>query len=154
VRIDQRTLKEQGIDRKPQIHVGPAAMKAAANGRELESRDVVRGNGRTTFYTVFDQGTRLDYNTRIIERNEERARRAARSAESSLDTSAGREPLPAFAAPEPARAAAAELQAQAAEHAAGQQRDGAGMSNRGDLALVQMIGELSRQRERHHEQER
>ena len=71
VRIDRRTLKEQGIDRKPQIHVGPGGMKAAAKGRELKSRDIEKG-GRTKRYSSFDDGTRAEHNARIVAANAQR----------------------------------------------------------------------------------
>jgi hypothetical protein len=68
IRIDHRSLKEQGIDKEPQIHVGPASQKAASKGFPLDSRDQVCGD-RTIPYTLLDEGTRAEHNTRIIERN-------------------------------------------------------------------------------------
>jgi hypothetical protein len=70
-RIDHRTLKEQGIDRKPQIHLGPKAHAMAKKGLEVESRDFQRGN-QTIPYTLLDNGTRAEHNERIKEANKER----------------------------------------------------------------------------------
>ncbi|MEK7217041.1 MAG: MobA/MobL family protein, partial [Chloroflexota bacterium] len=34
-RVDRRSLEDQGIDREPQIHVGPAAERLRQRGVEL-----------------------------------------------------------------------------------------------------------------------
>ena len=68
VRIDHRSLEEQGIDRKAQIHVGPASQKAASKGFPLDSHDQVCGD-RAVAYTLLDEGTRAEHNARIVERN-------------------------------------------------------------------------------------
>ncbi len=67
-RIDHRTLKEQGIDRDPQIHVGPGSHNAAKKGHEFQSRDRLRGE-RTIPYTVIDEVTRAEHNRQIVEGN-------------------------------------------------------------------------------------
>ncbi len=79
-RIDHRTLKEQGIDRTPQIHIGPGSQNAARKGRELQSVDREISN-RAIPYSLLDSGTRAEHNARIIEANKERAGAAAESAE-------------------------------------------------------------------------
>ena len=68
VRIDHRSLKEQGIDREPQIHIGPASQNAAKKGHEFESQDRELA-GRTIPYSLLDQGSRAEHNTRIREQN-------------------------------------------------------------------------------------
>ena len=64
-RFDQRTLKAQGIDREPQIHVGPKAMSMADKDRSFESRDRQRG-GHANVYSLLDAGSRAEHNKRII----------------------------------------------------------------------------------------
>ena len=73
-RFDQRTLKAQGIDREPQIHVGPKAMSMAEKNRSFESRDRQRG-GHANVYSLLDAGSRAEHNARIIQDNRERAAR-------------------------------------------------------------------------------
>ena len=46
-RIDHRSLKEQGIDREPQIHIGPGSQNAAKKGHEFESQD--RADSRSSY---------------------------------------------------------------------------------------------------------
>ncbi|MBS0243448.1 MAG: MobA/MobL family protein [Proteobacteria bacterium] len=65
-RVDHRSLEEQGIDRVPQIHIGPGARKASEKGHVLESKDRFI-KGRPTPYSLIDRGTRLAYNERLIE---------------------------------------------------------------------------------------
>jgi hypothetical protein len=67
-RVDHRSLEEQGIDRAPQIHVGPASKKAAGKGHRFESRDGQVGE-RTVPYTILDDGTRAEHNDHIIDAN-------------------------------------------------------------------------------------
>jgi hypothetical protein len=71
-RIDHRSLKEQGIDRDPQIHVGPGSRSAAEKGFNFTSKDQELGQ-RTIPYTVLDRGTRADHNAAIKAGNAERA---------------------------------------------------------------------------------
>ncbi|HZV20547.1 MAG TPA: MobA/MobL family protein, partial [Hyphomicrobiales bacterium] len=67
-RIDHRSLKEQGIDRDPQIHIGPGSQNAAKKGHEFESRDRLRGE-RTIPYSILDHGSRAQHNERIMQGN-------------------------------------------------------------------------------------
>jgi len=69
VRVDHRTLEEQGIDRTPGIHVGPGGQHAADKGHAFESKDIDRGR-RTIAYTVLDEGTRADHAARIKAAND------------------------------------------------------------------------------------
>lgn len=72
-RIDRRTLKAQGIDRKPTIHEGVRARRARRRGRPLRSlgRQVrnaalARSHGRYVRYPDIDRGrTRADYNAAV-----------------------------------------------------------------------------------------
>lgn len=70
-RIDHRNLKEQGIDREPQIHVGPGSQNAAKKGRQFESRDREIGD-RVIAYSVLDQGSRAEHNAHIVDANKQR----------------------------------------------------------------------------------
>lgn len=74
VRFDHRSLKEQGIDREPEIHVGPKAHSMAKKDRDFFSQDRRRGN-HANVYTLLDAGSRADHNQRIVERNRERETR-------------------------------------------------------------------------------
>ena len=67
-RIDHRSLKEQGIDREPQIHVGPGSQNAAKKGHAFESQDRELA-GRAIPYSLLDQGSRAEHNRAIIEAN-------------------------------------------------------------------------------------
>jgi MobA/MobL family len=91
-RFDQRTLKAQGIDREPQIHVGPKAMSMAENDRSFESRDRNRG-GHFNVYSLLDAGSRAEYNSRIIQDNHERAARKANGHAPNLGCPPGPEGL-------------------------------------------------------------
>ena len=51
IRYDPRTLKEQGIDRDPEIHIGPKAQALDEKGYDFESQDHVRGE-RSIPYTL------------------------------------------------------------------------------------------------------
>ena len=55
-RIDRRTLKAQGIDRKPTIHEGPRAAKINDNVKRPESRERINGCGRVIDYPSIDHG--------------------------------------------------------------------------------------------------
>ena len=66
VQVDRRSLKEQGIDRKPQIHVGPKAKAMMDQGIKLQSKDQKDKRGREVRYTEIDEGlTRYEYNEKI-----------------------------------------------------------------------------------------
>ena len=71
-RFDHRRLKEQGIDREPQIHVGPKAMSMAEKSRNFDSQDRKRGD-HANVYSLLDAGSRAEHNNRIIEGNRQRA---------------------------------------------------------------------------------
>jgi hypothetical protein len=72
-RIDRRTLKAQGIDRRPTIHEGVRARRARRRGRPLYSRHrqvrnaaLARSPARTVDYPRLDRGqTRADYNAAL-----------------------------------------------------------------------------------------
>jgi hypothetical protein len=70
-RYDARTLKKQGIDRTPQIHVGPKAETLNQKGYRFESKDRLRGE-RAIIYSLFDQDSRARHNANIIEANRHR----------------------------------------------------------------------------------
>jgi hypothetical protein len=74
VRIDHRSLQAQGIDRDPQIHIGPASQNAARKGHQFESKDRQRGE-RTIPYTLLDRGSRGDRNAEIVDGNRDPANR-------------------------------------------------------------------------------
>lgn len=77
VRIDRRSLKDQDIDRNPQIHIGPNANEAAKRGAKLVSKTRINKNGRKIRYPEIDKGrTRRDFNEHIIDLNLERLRRS------------------------------------------------------------------------------
>lgn len=72
-RIDRRSLADQGIDREPQIHVGPAAQRLAERQHEFESaaRQVTRLiDGKPTEVTV--NYPAIDEGRTRHEENEER----------------------------------------------------------------------------------
>src|SRR5215472_4815328 len=73
-RVDHRSLKEQGIDREPQIHMGPGSQHAASKGYPFDSRDQQRGD-RTIPYSLLDQGSRAEHNAVIVEANKRHADR-------------------------------------------------------------------------------
>ena len=68
VRIDHRSLKEQGIDREAQIHIGPGSQNAAKKGHQFESRDREIA-GRAIPYSLLDTGSRAEHNARIVQSN-------------------------------------------------------------------------------------
>ncbi len=86
IRIDRRTLIEQGIERLPQIHVGPEANAAVNNNANLRStiREDKKKIGqdkatpkRKIDYPSIDKGmTRRAFNDHIIDLNLERLRRS------------------------------------------------------------------------------
>ena len=71
IRYDPRTLKEQGIDREAQIHIGPKAQALEEKGHAFKSQDRMR-NDHSLPYTLFDEGSRVAHNNRIIDANKER----------------------------------------------------------------------------------
>lgn len=71
VRFDERKLKERGIDRKPEIHVGPKAHSMAERDKEFFSQDRRRGD-HTNVYSLLDEGSRAEHNERIREANRKR----------------------------------------------------------------------------------
>ena len=79
-RIDHRSLKAQGIEREPQIHVGVAAQAMSERGEIFESVAAKVNNAyspeqRTVDYPGIDAGrSRAEHNAAIIERNAERER--------------------------------------------------------------------------------
>ena len=81
-RIDRRSLADQGIDREPQIHVGPAAHNLTRRGYQFESNQreitrIVHGEmGPVTVnYPRIDEGkSRFEENEARKARNAERAR--------------------------------------------------------------------------------
>lgn len=78
--VDRRSLEEQGIDREPQLHVGPGAMALAEKGYEFQSaqKEVTRiidgENAPVTInYPEIDEGrTRFEENEDRIARNRAR----------------------------------------------------------------------------------
>ena len=91
-RFDQRTLKEQGIDREPQIHVGPKAMSMAEKNRDFESQDRKRGD-HANVYSLLDAGSRAEHNNRIIADNRQRAAQKANGHPPNDNRPLGREGL-------------------------------------------------------------
>jgi len=79
-RISRKTLKEQGIERQPQIHEGVRARKMLEAGKTPESKIVdfrngvtAKGRKRSIDYQKIDNGqTRQDYNAQIISLAEKR----------------------------------------------------------------------------------
>ncbi len=84
VRVDRRTLEAQGIDREPQIHMGPKGQhidkmihRPESKVRPKGKRSNWRGDGWTTDYPSIDDGkTRKERNQEIIDINLERASRS------------------------------------------------------------------------------
>jgi hypothetical protein len=81
IRYDPRTLKQQGIDRTPQIHVGPKAEALNQKGYPFASRDYLRGE-RAIPYTMYDQESRARHNAEIIDANRSREQAAKERADS------------------------------------------------------------------------
>ena len=71
VRYDPRTLKDQGIDRKPQIHVGPKAAALDEKQYGFGSEDRVRGE-KAIPYSLLDQDSRAGHNAQIVDLNRRR----------------------------------------------------------------------------------
>jgi hypothetical protein len=93
VRIDRRTLTEQGIDRQAGIHEGPRAQHIEGNVKRPDSRQRINGCGRVIDYPSIDLGrTRREFNAHIIDLNLERAA-AAGERESAIWAQHEREEL-------------------------------------------------------------
>ncbi len=80
-RIDRRSLEAQGIDRTPQIHIGPRAQHIDSQVHRPESKVVPspspRMPERVIDYPLIDAGrTRRERNAEIIDLNIERAARS------------------------------------------------------------------------------
>ncbi len=95
VRYDARTLKEQGIERDPQIHIGPKAQALDEKGYRFDSQDYLRGE-RSIPYTMLDQDSRAAHNSHIIEANKHKEQEKTagviqHSAQSPRPNAAGRE---------------------------------------------------------------
>jgi hypothetical protein len=80
-RIDRRSLKDQGIEREPQIHIGPRAQKIETFVKRPESKRVPdptpRHPDRVIDYPMIDAGrTRRERNAEIVDINLERAARS------------------------------------------------------------------------------
>jgi MobA/MobL family len=73
IRYDARKLKEQGIDREPQIPIGPKAQALEEKGYAFASHDQAHGD-RAIAYSLLDQASRVQYNEQIIEANREKER--------------------------------------------------------------------------------
>jgi hypothetical protein len=83
-RIDRRTLEAQGIDRIPQIHMGPQGQHVEMHKHRPESREMPERSWRRTQYRDrtpypdIDLGrTRKERNAEIIDLNIERAARSS-----------------------------------------------------------------------------
>ena len=81
VRVDRRTLEAQGINREPQIHLGPQGQhidkmihRPESRVRPKGKRSNWKGDGWITDYPAIDDGkTRKERNLEIIDINLERA---------------------------------------------------------------------------------
>ncbi len=93
VRYDARTLKEQGIDREAQIHIGLKAQALEEKGYRFDSQDRIRGE-RSIPYTLFDQDSRAAHNAHIIEANKEKEREQAAAAREPGGQSSRPQPAP------------------------------------------------------------
>lgn len=81
-RIDRRSLEAQGIERTPQIHIGPRAQHIDTAVHRPESKAVPspspRNPERVVDYPLIDAGrTRRERNAEIIDLNIDRAARSA-----------------------------------------------------------------------------
>ena len=75
VQFDQRRLKDRGIEREAEIHLGRKGHAMAKANKEFESKDRRRGD-HVTAYSLLDAGSRRDHNERIRLANENRKDRA------------------------------------------------------------------------------
>jgi len=94
VRIDHRSLKEQGIDRTPTIHEGPKPRRMEQKGIAIASKEHNAGN-RTVLYPLMDEGSRPDFNRRVMERNARRALVTDERRAAEVITGQPRKPTPA-----------------------------------------------------------
>lgn len=77
VRIDRRTLKAQGIDREPTIHIGVRGAQVERHVHQPQSKKRRNALGREIDYPSIDKGrTRMDRHAEIVDLNLERASRA------------------------------------------------------------------------------
>ena len=77
-RVDRRSLADQGIEREPEIHVGPKPQAMQARGVRPESRDLIDAGGREIRWTEIDAGrTRAERRAEIIAANAEGAQSKA-----------------------------------------------------------------------------
>ena len=84
IRYDPRTLKEQGLFREAQIHIGPRAQALQEKGHDFTSQDRIRGE-RSIVYTLYDHDSRAAHNNRIIENN--KAREVANDSSPKIEAS-------------------------------------------------------------------
>jgi hypothetical protein len=84
IRYDARSFKEQGIEREPQIPIGPKAQALEEKGHTFDSHDRSRGD-RTIAYSLLDQMSRVQYNNQIIEANREKEAAEAAKAYQARD---------------------------------------------------------------------
>ena len=82
-RIDRRSLEDQGVERTPQIHIGPQAQHVETHKRRPESRETPERSWRRTQYRDktpypdIDLGrTRKERNAEIVDLNIERDARS------------------------------------------------------------------------------
>ncbi len=76
-RIDRRSLRDQGVDREPTIHIGPRAIHIDSNVHQPRSKLVMTGTGRLIDYAQIDGGqTRRDHHDNIVAFNLEKAARS------------------------------------------------------------------------------
>lgn len=76
-RIDRRSLEAQGIDREPNIHIGPCAQHITKTVHPPQSKQIVNAAGRTIDYPLIDAGrTRLERHAEIVDLNLEREARS------------------------------------------------------------------------------
>ena len=66
VRYDPRNLRDQGIDRAPQIPIGPKAQALHEKDYDFSSRDRIHGEHAIP-YTLFDEASRAAHNDHIKE---------------------------------------------------------------------------------------
>lgn len=66
-RIDRRTLLDQGIERIPQMHMGPKAFAIHLQQKTAKSKTIEDGNSREINYPEIDQGSRPEFNDSIID---------------------------------------------------------------------------------------
>lgn len=76
-RVDRRTLKAQGIDREPTIHLGPRGQHIDEHVQRAISKKRVNGSGREIDYETIDRGrTRKERHAEIVDMNLERLARS------------------------------------------------------------------------------